>query len=174
MDIVLYPDPRLRAKNAPVTNFDEELEATTREMFKLMYATKGVGLAAPQVGLNIRLMVYNPSGSEKKTDEEVVLCNPKIVWKSKVKEDGQEGCLSFLSICGQVTRPIAIKVQAQGLNGEPVEVELEEWEARIFQHELDHLDGILFIDRMSLASKSLVKGDLEDMVQEYKDQLASS
>ncbi|MDP7061686.1 MAG: peptide deformylase [Planctomycetota bacterium] len=174
MDIVLYPDPRLRAKNAPVTDFDAELEATTREMFQLMYTTKGVGLAAPQVGLNIRLMVYNPSGSDKQVDEEVVLCNPKIVWKSKVKEDGQEGCLSFLSICGQVTRPVSIKVQAQGLKGEPVELELEEWEARIFQHELDHLDGILFIDRMSLASKSLVKGDLEDMVQEYKNQLASS
>jgi len=174
MDIVLYPDPRLRAKNALVTNFDEELAVTTREMFKLMYATKGVGLAAPQVGLNVRLMVYNPSGSEKKAEDEVVLCNPKIAWKSKDKEDGQEGCLSFLDICGQVTRPISIRVEAQGLAGEPVQVELEEWEARIFQHELDHLDGILFIDRMSPASKSLVKGDLEDMVQEYKDQLASS
>jgi len=174
MDIVLYPDPRLRAKNAPVTTFDAELEANTRAMFALMYATAGVGLAAPQVGWNVRLMVYNPEGSTPNPPSEMVLCNPKIVWKSKEKEDGEEGCLSFPEINGQVTRPFQIRVQAQSLTGEALEIELEGWEGRIFQHELDHLDGILFIDRMSPASKGLAKAALEDMIQIYKDKLASS
>ncbi len=174
MDIVVYPDPRLRAKNAPVTDFDEELAATSRSMFELMYATAGVGLAAPQVGINKRLMVYNPEGGQDHPETEVVLCNPKIAWKSKDKESAEEGCLSFPEVLGQVTRPLKIRVTAQSLTGEDIELEIEGWEARIFQHELDHLDGILFIDRMSLASKSQAKPALEDMIQEYKDQLASS
>jgi peptide deformylase len=174
MEIVLYPDPRLRAKNAPVTEFGAELEAITREMFELMYATAGVGLAAPQVGLNIRLMVYNPEGSQPNPPSEIVLCNPKIVWKSKDKEEGEEGCLSFPEVNGSVTRPLKIRVKAQSVTGEELEIELEDWEARIFQHELDHLDGILFIDRMSPASKSQAKPALEDMIQEYKDTIAGS
>ncbi|MHC4379628.1 MAG: peptide deformylase [Planctomycetota bacterium] len=174
MDIVLYPDPRLRKKNAPVTAFDAQLEATTREMFQTMYATAGVGLAAPQVGLNIRLLVYNPSGKPEEEEQEVVLCNPKLVWKSKDAEDGQEGCLSFPDINGQVMRPLKVKVAAQDLQGEAFEIELEEWEARIFLHELDHLDGILFIDRMTPASRSQAKPALEDLIHDYKQSIGNA
>ncbi|MGB0953794.1 MAG: peptide deformylase [Planctomycetota bacterium] len=174
MNIVQYPDPRLRKKNAPVTDFGPELEATAREMFEVMYATQGVGLAAPQVGLNIQLLVYNPTGSSEEKAEEKVLCNPKMVFKSREKEDGQEGCLSFPDVNGVVNRPIKVKVEALDLKGEKFELELEDWDARIFQHELDHLDGILFIDRMTPATKSQAKPVLEDLVHAYKESLAGS
>lgn len=174
MDIVIYPDPRLRRKNALVTTFDASLETTARDMFGLMYETSGVGLAAPQVGLNVRLLVYNPSGKPEESEQEVVLCNPKLVRKSRDKEDGQEGCLSFPDITGQVERPLHITIAAQDLGGEAFELELEDWAARIFLHELDHLDGILFIDRMTPASRSQAKGQIEDLVLEYKQSLADS
>lgn len=174
MDIVLYPDPRLRAKNAPVTDFDDQLAANAKAMFKLMYETVGVGLAAPQVGLNLRLMVFNPAGSPDKAEQEVVLCNPKLVWKSKEKEPGEEGCLSFPEVRGQVLRPIGVKVIAQDLQGKEIELQLQDWEARIFQHELDHLEGVLFVDRMSPASKSLMKSNLEELVRQYREELAGS
>lgn len=174
MDIVIYPDPRLRKKNAPVTSFDESLATNVREMFDAMYATGGVGLAAPQVGLNIRLLVYNPSGKSDQPDQEVVLCNPKMVFKSKDSESGEEGCLSFPEVLGHVIRPMNVKIDAQNLEGDTFELELEGWDARIFQHELDHLDGILFIDRMTPASKSQAKPALEDLVYDYKQALADS
>mgnify|MGYP002639818594 CR=1 FL=1 len=174
MDIVIYPDPRLRKKNAPVTAFDERLATDVREMFDTMYATSGVGLAAPQVGLNIRLLVYNPSGKAEHPEEEVVLCNPKMVFKSKDTESGEEGCLSFPDVNGQVVRPLVVKIEAQNLQGETFELELEDWDARIFQHELDHLDGILFIDRMTPVSKSQAKPALEDLIYDYKQSIADS
>ena len=169
MDILLYPDPRLRAKNAPVTSFDATLEQITRDMFEAMYRTGGVGLAAPQVGVNLRLLVYNAAGKAAEKEQEHVLCNPKLVFKSREQEPGEEGCLSFPDIRGQVTRPIRVKVTAQNLQGEPMELELEDWDARIFLHEFDHLEGILFIDRMSPVSKSQAKGQLQDMVEHYRE-----
>jgi len=174
MDIVIYPDPRLRKKNAPVTTFDATLATTVRAMFDAMYDTSGVGLAAPQVGLNMRLLVYNPSGKAEQEEAEVVLCNPKLVHKSKDTESGEEGCLSFPEVNGQVIRPLQVKIEAQDLLGKSFELELEDWEARIFQHELDHLDGILFIDRMTPASRSQAKPALEDLVYDYKQGLEST
>jgi len=174
MDILLYPDPRLRAKNAPVTSFDEELATTTRAMFDLMYQTGGVGLAAPQVGVNLRMLVYNSTGKAAEAEHEHVLCNPKLVFKTRDQEAGEEGCLSFPDIRGQVTRPMRVKVEAQDLRGEPMTLELEDWEARIFLHEFDHLEGILFIDRMSPVSKAQAKGALQDMVEHYRETQGSS
>lgn len=169
MDILHYPDPRLRAKNTAVTAFDEELAQTAREMFEVMYRTGGVGLAAPQVGINKKLLVYNPTGRAGESDAEIVLCNPKLVSKSRDQEPGEEGCLSFPDIRGQVTRPVRVKIEAQDLHGEPLELELEDWDARIFLHEFDHLEGILFIDRMSPVSKAQAKGQLEDLVAVYRE-----
>ncbi|MDA1259825.1 MAG: peptide deformylase [Planctomycetota bacterium] len=174
MDVVLYPDPRLRAKNAPVEVFDAELAATARAMFEAMYRTEGVGLAAPQVGINRRLLVYNPTGKAEEADLEIVLCNPKIAWKSRVIEPGREGCLSFPAIYGQIDRPIAVKIEAQGLDGAPVTLELEDWDARIFLHEFDHLDGVLFTDRMTPADKTRNAPALEELVDRYREKLASS
>ncbi len=169
MDIVLYPDPRLRKRNAPVEVFDEALAATAREMFQLMYETKGVGLAAPQVGLSLQLMVYNPEGDAEKPDGETVLCNPHIVRRAKDKDFEEEGCLSFPGVYAQVQRPVSVVVEAQDLKGEKFTLELDAWEARIFQHEFDHLDGILFTDRLTPANKTLVKGKLDDLEAAYRE-----
>lgn len=170
MDIVLYPDPRLRRKNSPIEKFDAELAELARAMFEVMYRTKGVGLAAPQVGINAKLLVYNPEGDPSKSEAERVLANPKVVWKAKAKEFGEEGCLSFPNIFAPVQRPLAVKVEAQDLQGEPFTLELDGWDARIFQHELDHLDGILFTDRMTSSDKLLIKNQMADLEHRFKEQ----
>ena len=167
MDIVLYPDPRLRAKNKAIDSFDDALAKTAREMFALMYDTKGVGLAAPQVGLNIKLLVFNATGDSENPESEIVLCNPTIKSKSKDKESAEEGCLSFPQIFGNVMRHVSIGIEAQNLQGEIFEIELEDWQARIFQHENDHLEGMLFIDRMTPASKAMAKNNLAEMREDY-------
>ena len=167
MDIVLYPDPRLRAKNKAIDSFDDALAKTAREMFALMYDTKGVGLAAPQVGLNIKLLVFNATGDPENSESEIVLCNPTIKSKSKDKESAEEGCLSFPQIFGNVMRHVSIGIEAQNLQGEIFEIELEDWQARIFQHENDHLEGMLFIDRMTPASKAMAKNNLAEMREDY-------
>lgn len=167
MDVVLYPDPRLRRRNAPVERFDAALAALARDMFECMYRTKGVGLAAPQVGVNLRLLVYNPHGDPARTEGERVLCNPQVVWRSRARESGEEGCLSFPGIFAGIERPDGIRLEAQGLDGQPVRLELSGWDARIFQHELDHLEGILFIDRMTPGDRVRLKGQLEELEARY-------
>jgi len=174
MDVVLYPDPRLRAKNAPVEVFDAELAATARAMFETMYRTEGVGLAAPQVGINRRLLVYNPSGQNADPAQEMVLCNPRIVAKARATEAGKEGCLSFPDIWGQVERPISVTVEAQDLRGQPCRLELEDWNARIFLHEFDHLDGVLFVDRMTPTDRQRNRAALEELVERYRQSVARS
>ncbi len=174
MEVVLYPDPRLRAPNAPVEAFDADLAATARAMFEVMYRTEGVGLAAPQVGINRRLLVYNPGGQAADPALEVVLCNPRIVAKSRVKEAGREGCLSFPGIHGQIERPTSVSVEAVGLRGEPVRLDLEGWDARIFLHEFDHLDGVLFTDRMTPTDRQRNRAALEELVERYRESVARS
>jgi len=174
MDIVLYPDPRLRAKNAPVEKFDDALADLARQMFDAMYKTGGVGLAAPQVGINIKLLVYNEEGSADAKDDEVVLCNPRIVSKAKDRVSGEEGCLSFPGIYAPVLRNTAIVVEAEDLHGDTFQMELEDWEARIFLHEFDHLEGVLFVDRFSPSDKLRLKSDLQDLQRQYKERVAGS
>ncbi|KAA3609590.1 MAG: peptide deformylase [Planctomycetota bacterium] len=174
MDIVLYPDPRLRRKTAPIENFDQELADIVRAMFEVMYRTKGVGLAAPQVGLSLKLLVYNPEGDPAKSEQERVLANPRILRRSRNKEFGEEGCLSFPGIFGQVERPLEVTVEAQDLNGEKHQLELKDWDARIFLHELDHLDGILFVDRFQPGDKVRVKPQLTDLEAQFRASRASS
>lgn len=174
MEIVLFPDPRLRAKNAAVEQFDEELAQLARDMFEAMYRTGGVGLAAPQVGVNLKLLVYNEEGKPEAAESEVVLCNPRVISKSKDRVSGEEGCLSFPGIAAPVMRHHAITVEAENLQGETFQMELDDWEARIFQHEFDHLDGILFIDRFSPSDKTRVRPRLLDLKHSYEESLADS
>ncbi|MCX8229037.1 MAG: peptide deformylase [Planctomycetota bacterium] len=174
MNIILYPDPRLRTKNAPVDHFDSELADVTRAMFDLMYETEGVGLAAPQVGINRKLLVFNPSGDSECPEQEVILCNPKVLRKTEEKEYGEEGCLSFPDIRGSVSRFLGIVVQAQDLHGDSFELEFQDWEARIFQHEVDHLEGILFVDRFREADKICARPLLKDLELEYRESLENS
>lgn len=165
--VLKYPHPALRAENEEITEFTDELKKLSREMFKVMYAAQGVGLAAPQVGVNKRLMVYNPEGDEKKWVQEVVLVNPRIVGRSEGTDEEQEGCLSFPDMSGVVERNKWIKVEAQNLKGKTIKKKFAGWEARIFQHEYDHLDGVVYVDRLKDAEKEKVQPRLDELVADF-------
>jgi peptide deformylase len=163
--VLKYPHPLLRAPNDEITAFDDELRDLSRRMFKLMYASKGVGLAAPQVGINKRLLVFNSEGDERKIAAETVLVNPIIVDRSEGTELDDEGCLSFPGFGAKVVRAKWIKVKAFNLKGKPFNKKYTGWDARIFQHEYDHLDGTLYVDRLAQDERELVKPDLDKLVQ---------
>lgn len=173
--IVKYPHPSLRAENAEVALPDEQESITklSKEMLKIMYAAQGVGLAAPQVGVNKRLMVYNPTGDSTKWLEETVLVNPQIVEYSDAQDEEIEGCLSFPDMQGQVIRSKWIKVEAMTPRGRKIKKKFKGWEARIFQHEYDHLDGTVYTDRVSDEIKEKVQPRLNELIEEYgKDDAA--
>lgn len=173
LEILKYPHPALRKENELVNVEDKDemefIRLSSRKMFELMYSTDGVGLAAPQVGINKRFMVYNPTGDSKKWLEEQTLVNPKIVEYSEGKEDETEGCLSFPGMNGTVSRSKWIKIEAQNLKGKKIKKKFVGWEARIFQHEYDHLEGIVYPDRLSDEEKNAdsIKGRLQELVTEY-------
>ncbi|CAI5465468.1 unnamed protein product [Closterium sp. Yama58-4] len=168
LDIVLYPDPRLRAPNKRVNVFDESLQKLVAEMFDVMYRTEGVGLSAPQVGVNVRLMVYNPVG-ERGKGVEMVLVNPRIVKYAKARDVIEEGCLSFPKIYADVERPMGVKVDAQDINGRKFSISLKEWQARIFQHEYDHLEGTLYFDRMTPEVLDTIRSKLIELEDKYAE-----
>lgn len=173
LSIVLYPEPVLRRKAESIDQPGPELAELARDMLDLMYETQGVGLAAPQVGRSIQLLVLNPAGDREETGEELILLNPKIVSK-KGKEWGQEGCLSFPGIYAEIRRADRILLQAQDLEGEEIEMAAEGFLSRVIQHELDHLTGTLFIDRMTPAEKIKAKKALVDLEERYRKQNAAS
>ncbi|CAL6420692.1 unnamed protein product [Bathycoccus prasinos] len=168
LSIKLYPSKCLRAENEPVTVFDDNLKELSKEMFKIMYETVGCGLAAPQVGVNYRLMVYNEAGAPGE-GKEVVLVNPKISKFSKQKDFFEEGCLSFPKIYAEVERPMGVKIEAQDVEGNKFKMTLEGFEARVFQHEYDHLDGVLFHDRMSSSVVGDIRSDLDKLIEDFSD-----
>jgi peptide deformylase len=153
--IVKYPDPVLSKRGAPVTDFGPELAQFVEEMWASMYAAHGIGLAAPQVGVSKRITVIDVSFKERPEDK-LVLINPEIVTREG-KQFEEEGCLSLPEIREKVQRAARVKVRAQNVNGEFFEIEGEQLLARAMQHEIDHLDGILFIDRISALKRDLVK-----------------
>lgn len=163
MQIVKYPHPTLRHKSKPLRRVDAELKKMIREMFDLMYANAGIGLAANQVDLPYRLIVINVKGEATATEEEHVFINPVILSRKGKIEEKEEGCLSLPEIYAPVKRSSKIVVNAYNLKGEEVTSELEGVYSRVVQHECDHLDGILFIDRLSPANLLKVKQALEDM-----------
>ena len=169
-DLTLYPDPLLRRPALPVSAFDEELRAIVAGMFERMYASKGVGLAAPQVGLKKRLLVLNATGETK---DELVLVNPRIVDRSGPASLLEEGCLSFPGIYAEVERPENCRVQAFRVDGTPFEESFGGFPSRIIQHEFDHLEGVLLVDRMSPADRLRNKTALEELVDKYKRKAAT-
>jgi peptide deformylase len=143
--VLRYPHPLLRKENKAIEESEmDDAKRIAKEMLLVMYASNGVGLAAPQVGINKRLMVFNPEGAAKAWLQEVVLVNPVIVGKSKPTDVEIEGCLSFPGMGGEVRRHEWVKVESTRLNGKKFKVKYEGWKARIFQHEFDHLDGVLY------------------------------
>lgn len=165
LEILLYPDPRLRAPNFRIGLFDSTLKELADELFEAMYKEDGVGLAAPQLGVNVRLMVFNPSGVRGEKD--FVLVNPYIISSDKKQDVDLEGCLSFLQIGADVKRASSIKVRAQDLSGKRIDLSLSDWQARIFQHEYDHLQGVLFHDRMTPAALAKIKPALIEMEKSF-------
>ncbi|HEU4982465.1 MAG TPA: peptide deformylase [Acidobacteriaceae bacterium] len=160
-EIVKYPDPVLEQPGEPVTEFNDELRALVDDMFESMYEAKGIGLAAPQIGLSKRLTVIDLSFKEKPEDK-IVLINPEIVFRAG-KQHEEEGCLSLPEIREKVTRAAKVRVKAQDLEGKWFELEGEELLARAFQHEIDHLDGILFFRRVSALKRDLILRKIRKM-----------
>lgn len=143
-EIVTYGDPVLQEKAAPVTLFDDALAALIADMFDAMKREHGLGLAAPQVGASVRLFV-----TDVEDDKPRVFINPEIVQTSQEESDYEEGCLSFPGLYTNVRRPTAVRIQALNERGRPFTVEADGLLARVILHENDHLDGKLFVDRLS-------------------------
>ena len=164
-DLTLYPSPVLRRPCPPVEAFDEDLKAVVAAMFECMTEAKGVGLAAPQVGLRMRLMILNPTGND---EDALALVNPAIVDRSGPAVLFEEGCLSFPGIYAEVERPELCTVEFQDTDGAPRRLEADGFLSRILQHEHDHLEGVLLVDRMSPADKHRHRAALEELVSRFK------
>lgn len=181
-DIVKYGDPVLRTKGKRLEAVDDEIRALAADMLETMYEANGVGLAAQQVGRALQLTVIDVSDAESRPSrmwlagEEVdpkehmplILINPELQLGEEV-EIGTEGCLSFPEITAEIPRALKVKVNAQDLNGNLVEFEAAGLLGRAVQHENDHLNGILFIDRMSSAAKAALAGRLKRLAAESKE-----
>jgi peptide deformylase len=169
LKIIYWPDPRLKKRSEPVTIFDHRLRELAARMFELMREYKGVGLAAPQVGLNIRLFVINPTG---KPEDDKVYVNPILSDPAGENEEKEEGCLSIPEIDVNIIRPTILKMQAQDLEGQPFEQAASGFISRIWQHENDHLDGRLIIDHMTPVAKMAHRKQLKKLEDDYAQEQA--
>ena len=155
-EIVTLPDPVLRRKAKPVTRFDDPLQTLIDDMVETMRQAPGVGLAAPQVGISDRLIVVEYPVNDEEEDAPKKLfavVNPEIKWMSEEKEFGIEGCLSLPGLQGEVERALAVRVTGKTRHGQPIKIKAQGWLARIFQHEIDHLEGVVFTDRAAKVWK---------------------
>ena len=159
--IIKYGDPILEKPTAAITEFGSELEELTEDMFASMYAAQGVGLAAPQIGKNLRLTVVDVTGG-KNPEGKIVLINPEIIHAEGEKRE-EEGCLSIPGFRGYVVRPQFVTVKAQNAKGEPFEIRGEDLLARAFCHEIDHLNGILFIQHLSMLKRDLIRRKIKKL-----------
>ncbi len=160
LHIVRYPDPVLRRKTRPIASIDETVRAVARRMLELMHEAPGVGLAGPQVGLSWRLFVTN-AGDLDPVDR--VFINPELALGRVEMEVATEGCLSLREIDVEVRRPVHADITATGLDGERFSISADELLARIWQHENDHLDGVLIVDRMSQMDRLSTRRALKEM-----------
>ena len=170
LPIRIYPDPVLRAKCREVTEFDDRLRKLVRDMIETMHAAPGIGLAAPQVGVELRVAVLDLSVGEDPSQVHT-LVNPRIVHREGLETD-VEGCLSLPGITDKVDRPLRVKVEAVDPKGQPVEIVAEDWLARALSHEIDHLDGVLFVDHLRGLRKERVKRQLKKLAAEREAVLA--
>jgi len=154
LDIIEYPDPRLKTVARPVTRFDDRLRTLIQDMAQTMYAAPGVGLAATQVDVHERLLVVDVSETK---DQLQVLINPEIAWASEEQIECEEGCLSVPGIYDAVTRPAKVRVRAQNADGTPYELECEGLLAVCVQHEMDHLVGKVFVEYLSPLKQDRIK-----------------
>lgn len=168
MKILNYPHPALRAKARPVATLDKDVVAAAGAMLDLMYQNEGLGLAAQQVGLDYQLLVINFAGDPEQKDREVVAINPVILdTKGAVKD--REGCLSFPGLYQDIRRAKAVRVQYYDLTGQAKEMTCTNLAARVWQHEIDHLNGVLFIDKMGPLARLSSRKDLEQYVADFEE-----
>ena len=165
--ILTYPDPVLRQKVETVTSFDDSLKQLARDLAETMYDAPGAGLAANQIGVCLRVVVIDVSAS-KEEKKHLVLVNPEIIEKEGCQID-EEGCLSVIDLTANVERYSKLLVRAQDLDGKTWEFPAEDFFARVIQHELDHLNGILFIDRLSPLKRTLYKKRLKKILREQEE-----
>ena len=156
LDIRTFGDPVLKTRAAPVETFDDSLARLTEEMLATMRENDGVGLAANQVGRLKRVLVASVE------DEDYVIVNPVLSDASETTEPGQEGCLSIPGINVEVDRPTAVTVTGQDASGEPLRIQAQDMLARVLQHEVDHLDGVLILDRTDRQSRKAAMRELRE------------
>jgi len=170
--IVPYCHPALRYDSRPVTQIDDRLRASVREMFELMYESHGIGLAANQVALPFRFFVLNLTADPERSDQEQVFLNPEIVKRHGAVEE-EEGCLSFPGVYASVHRAKKVRVRAYDLKGEPIEVEADELFSRALQHETDHLSGKLFIDYLAPTARNAVAVKIREIENGFRQAQAA-
>ncbi|MBP7998920.1 MAG: peptide deformylase [Chloroflexi bacterium] len=177
LDVLTPKDPILRRKARPVIRFDSELQSLIDNMIETMREAKGVGLAAPQIGQPLRLAVIetppdiDEDGKDiEGTQELFVIINPEITWKSSKMIQGIEGCLSIPGWVGEVERHEAVRVKGLDRRGRKVSYRLTDYTARIFQHEVDHLEGVLYIDRLTGPNRFWTEKEYEEMVKKQDEE----
>lgn len=177
LDIVTLPNKILRQPTQDVTRFDDEMQQLIDDMIETMREAPGVGLAAPQIGRSLKLTVIetlpelDEEGNEiEDTRELYVIANPEIVWTSRKTVDGIEGCLSIPGYLGEVERYESIRVRAQDRRGKKIKLRLQGWTARIFQHEIDHLNGVLYIDRLTGQENFWTEEEFDAMQESGEEQ----
>ncbi len=153
--VIIAPDPRLKVKCAPVESVDAEVRTLMDDMLESMHAAKGIGLAAPQVGIHKRVIVVDIRGEDKKP-KPLCLANPELVWKSDDTIVHEEGCLSLPEHYAEVTRPEKVKVRFLDYDGNEREIEADGLLGTCIQHEMDHLEGILFVDHLSSLKRNII------------------
>jgi peptide deformylase len=154
-DIIILPDKRLRLVSDPVKTVDKELRTLVDDMLETMYEAPGVGLAAIQVGVPKRIVTVDTAKKDEPNNPQVFL-NPEVVWSSEEKKTYEEGCLSIPEYYEEVERPAQVKVRFMDLDGNPREVEADGLLATVLQHEIDHINGVLFIDHISKLKRDRV------------------
>ncbi len=155
LPVIIAPDPRLKVKGPPVDAVDDEVRRLMDDMLETMYHVPGIGLAAPQVGVHKRVIVVDASRKDE-DPAPVKLANPELVWASDKLGTYEEGCLSLPEYYAEVTRPDQVRVRYLDYDGEIREIEAEGVFATCIQHEMDHLDGVLFVDHISSLKRSII------------------
>lgn len=167
MKLVLYPNPALRYKARALTSIDQQVHAQVRGMFDILYEHRGLGLAGNQVAWPYQVFICNLTADPKQPEREEVYINP-VVLERKGTQEGEEGCLSFPDLYQKVRRAKTVKVRAYNLKGEAVEVVASDLAARVLQHEIDHLDGVLYIDKMGPLARWDSRTKLSELEAKYR------
>ncbi len=163
--IIILPDPRLRKTAEPVAAVDDELRALVSDMFETMYEAPGIGLAATQIGVMRRVFVMDCAGKDEEPDP-IAFINPEILSASEELETSEEGCLSIPEVYEEVTRPARVRVRWTDLDGQVQERDFADRPAVCIQHELDHLDGRLFIDHLSALKRTMITSRMKKLKRE--------